>query len=268
MSLRAITAVLDWPIGGTAKIVVVGLADRATEDGRDAYPSVRTLARYANCSDRTVHRALRQLEKDGWIARDGVSRYGTTRWLLLLDRETADVTPDNLSGGDASDAEGVTPVSPNTSLEPEEKEKGARADTREPPTDRLDEVLAVLEAAPGLDVEPMSVLSAIIGHPDIDPVLAAHEVAMWAHEGGLRIRAAGRLLRAALEHRERHDANLQAIRQHAFEEESARISARRNGHTPRPSRQDQHDRTLADRGDELLAQAFATQQQEAPDVDR
>ena len=53
----------------TAKLVLLGLANHAHADGTGAWPSVETLAGYADCDRRTVQRSLRALEKEGLAAR-------------------------------------------------------------------------------------------------------------------------------------------------------------------------------------------------------
>jgi hypothetical protein len=57
--------------GGTrnsaCKAVLIGLANHAAPDGTGAFPSVRTLARYTDLSERTVRTALDRLEAEGII---------------------------------------------------------------------------------------------------------------------------------------------------------------------------------------------------------
>ena len=53
--------------GLTMKIVLLGLADGANEDGTNTHPGVRTLAEFAQCHTATVVRALRGLEHLGAI---------------------------------------------------------------------------------------------------------------------------------------------------------------------------------------------------------
>jgi hypothetical protein len=53
--------------GGTDKLVLLGIATHADELGRNAWPSVSTLARYASVSERSVQSALRRLNRDGWL---------------------------------------------------------------------------------------------------------------------------------------------------------------------------------------------------------
>jgi len=49
------------------KAVLVGLANHAAPDGKEAFPSVRTLIRYTDLSERTVQTALDRLEAAGVI---------------------------------------------------------------------------------------------------------------------------------------------------------------------------------------------------------
>lgn len=52
---------------GTAKVVLLGIANHDGDGG--AWPSVRTLAKYANVDERNVQRALTELERLGEIQR-------------------------------------------------------------------------------------------------------------------------------------------------------------------------------------------------------
>jgi len=49
------------------KAVLVGLAKHAAPDGKEAFPSVRTLVRYNDLSERTVRTALDRLAAEGII---------------------------------------------------------------------------------------------------------------------------------------------------------------------------------------------------------
>jgi hypothetical protein len=49
------------------KAVLVDLANHTAPDGKDAFPSVRTLVRYIDLSERTVRTPLDRLEADGII---------------------------------------------------------------------------------------------------------------------------------------------------------------------------------------------------------
>ena len=52
----------------TQKFVLLALCEKADNDGTNAWPSVATLARYAECSERTVQRCLGELKAKEWIA--------------------------------------------------------------------------------------------------------------------------------------------------------------------------------------------------------
>lgn len=62
---------------GSARLVLLAIADRADEDGHDAWPSLAWLASKAKVSERTVRRALRELEAMGEL-RTGRQRGGST----------------------------------------------------------------------------------------------------------------------------------------------------------------------------------------------
>jgi hypothetical protein len=49
------------------KAVLIGLANHAAPDGKEAFPAVRTLVRYTDLSERTVRTALDRLETEGII---------------------------------------------------------------------------------------------------------------------------------------------------------------------------------------------------------
>lgn len=64
MSVEAMALVLNHShASGTTKLVLLGIANHAGDGG--AWPTVATLARYANATERTVQRAIGQLIKAG-----------------------------------------------------------------------------------------------------------------------------------------------------------------------------------------------------------
>jgi DNA-binding PadR family transcriptional regulator len=130
MSVEAISWALRVPIGGNAKVVLLGLANHAHPDGTEARPSVDRLAVYAHCDRRTVQRNLRQLEAAGWISvveaggRGGVEGRKVTVYRLEMEgRQNATVASAAAEGG-ASVAERAAPASPQPSLEPSEPSEG------------------------------------------------------------------------------------------------------------------------------------------------
>lgn len=72
MSVRAVSWAIDQaPVGGntTARMILVSLADRADENGRDAYKYVSAIADSIRKSDSTVSRTLAWMEEIGVIER-------------------------------------------------------------------------------------------------------------------------------------------------------------------------------------------------------
>ncbi|UYP20879.1 helix-turn-helix domain-containing protein [Rhodococcus sp. Z13] len=89
MSIEAITWVLEraeipsptppgMPSAPALTVVLIGLANHASRHGRSAYPSVRTLARYARMSERQVQRCLAALAELGLISRGDQQRVAAT----------------------------------------------------------------------------------------------------------------------------------------------------------------------------------------------
>lgn len=139
MSIRAVGWVLDESPVQEARnlLVLIALADRCNEQD-EAYPSVGDLARRGRMSDRSVQRALRELEDGGHIVKVGTHPRGMTVWRLIMGpgrrgktekpepEGGVSLTPldsvagDKLTpGGDrATSPGGVTAVSPEPSVEP------------------------------------------------------------------------------------------------------------------------------------------------------
>jgi len=126
----------------TDKLVLLGIANHDGDGG--AWPSIATLSRYANCSDRHVQRAIANLVELGEVrvVKQGGGNDETRKdrrpnlYKVLLrcpshcdgssqhrTRGDADDTPaggvtESKERGDISAENGVTPVSPEPSLEP------------------------------------------------------------------------------------------------------------------------------------------------------
>jgi len=88
MSAEAVTVVLHHSNAkGTAKLVLWGIANHHSDQG--AWPSIATLAKYANINERRVQQVIRELAIAGEIAieeQGGHSRhqYKTNRYMVLL----------------------------------------------------------------------------------------------------------------------------------------------------------------------------------------
>lgn len=152
MSVEAVTWALSVPIGGNAKVVLIGLANHAWPDGTESYPALDRLATYAHCDRSTARRNVRKLVAAGWIDEDGKGPKGTMKYRLRVDRVggSQNATPETGDGGVAlatrgggtGDAGGVAftasgggiAMPPEPSLEPSlepSMNRPARAHTRE-----------------------------------------------------------------------------------------------------------------------------------------
>jgi hypothetical protein len=84
MSVEAFTWALSVPVGGNAKVVLLGLANHAHPDGSESYPALDTLAGYAHCDRSTARRNVRKLAADGWIVEDGTGPKGQAKYRLAM----------------------------------------------------------------------------------------------------------------------------------------------------------------------------------------
>ena len=68
MSIKVMTWVWDHsPAVGTELLMLLAIADHASDDGRDAWPSIKTLARRTRLGERTVQRVLKRLADEGHL---------------------------------------------------------------------------------------------------------------------------------------------------------------------------------------------------------
>jgi biotin operon repressor len=151
----------------TDKLVLIGIANHDGDGG--AWPSVATLARYANCSERHVQRAISNLAELGEIrvvkqaggneqtrrdrrpnlykvlVRCPSNCDGSSQHKLRGDAGVTrtDGVTESDQRGDISDTHGVTPVSPEPSLEPSKELLAATPpESVRRPTDNLFESVA------------------------------------------------------------------------------------------------------------------------------
>lgn len=105
---------MNWaftvPVGGNAKVVLLGLANHAHPDGSNAFPSLDRLATYAHCDRSTARRNTRRLEADGWVKRDGLGPQGQTNWTLAMTDEGFEGVAPAPGEGVAPAPEGVAPA--------------------------------------------------------------------------------------------------------------------------------------------------------------
>lgn len=68
MSIKVMTWVWDHSTAvGTELLMLLAIADHASDDGRDAWPSIKTLARRTRLGERTVQRVLKRLADEGQL---------------------------------------------------------------------------------------------------------------------------------------------------------------------------------------------------------
>lgn len=68
MSFKAVASAIDAETGSaTMKLVLILLADYASDDGEKIYPSISTIAKRAEVSERTVQYTIRELVKKGLL---------------------------------------------------------------------------------------------------------------------------------------------------------------------------------------------------------
>jgi hypothetical protein len=107
MSVEMISLVLNNSRAeGRAKLVLIGIANHHGDNG--AWPSIATLARYANSSERSIKRDLQYLQELGEITveingSDFGGQYKTNKYWIVLSGVT-----DQVSRGDRLGKSGVT----------------------------------------------------------------------------------------------------------------------------------------------------------------
>lgn len=139
MSVESISAVLRVAgISSTDKLVLIGIANHDGDGG--AWPSVATLAVYADCSERTVQRGLERLAELGLITirlqaggtRETRADRRPNRYDIHFDRVTQ-MSP-RAERGDTGDVNGVTSTAErgDTATSPEP----SKEPSKEPSTSR------------------------------------------------------------------------------------------------------------------------------------
>jgi len=117
MSIEAVSLVLNNSRAtGRAKLVLLGIANHLGDHG--AWPSISTLARYANASERSVKRDIQELVELGELKVELQNapiktQYKTNLYWITIGSgvtDSASGVTDWVSRGDSSGKSGVTPV--------------------------------------------------------------------------------------------------------------------------------------------------------------
>lgn len=91
MSVKAQALVWDFECPATVngiefkpghKYVLLKYADHADHDGRNIYPSVKTVAKKTGYEERSVQRLTHELNQMGVLVEDGQGPRGTNRWYI------------------------------------------------------------------------------------------------------------------------------------------------------------------------------------------
>lgn len=70
MSFESVAWALEQPVGGTQKIILIGIASHADRYGDNAWPSIETLAKYAAVNIRNARQAINALVESNYIFRE------------------------------------------------------------------------------------------------------------------------------------------------------------------------------------------------------
>lgn len=126
MSIKVMSWVWDnAPVEGTDLLVLLVLADHASDDGGNAWPSVARIAMKVRRTQRRVQQSLASLQKKGLInvetnaggnEKTNPSRR-PNRYTIIM-RGMKDPSPQLLEWGEDQGSNGVKPTSPNPSSEP------------------------------------------------------------------------------------------------------------------------------------------------------
>lgn len=109
------------PVEGAARMVMIVLSDHAGSDGTRSYPSVLTISQEGKLSRSTVQRALRALEDEGHIVREGTEKKGNVSWAVDLTRLVEGAAQSGGQHGEAGvidDVEGAAQSGPNHTTKP------------------------------------------------------------------------------------------------------------------------------------------------------
>lgn len=145
---------------GADRLVILAIADAANDAGRDAYPSMATIARKANLDKRTAQRAVRNLQAMGELAvLENAGPHGTHRYRLIMTERRQDTTRGDTPPPVADDHHGDTPpVAPDPAGGGISSQEGRSVATRtvlNPSTTRPKETSAKTADPPSAELVPI-----------------------------------------------------------------------------------------------------------------
>jgi hypothetical protein len=108
------------------KFTLLAYADHADHQGKNIWPSVKTIAKKTGFDERSVQRLTNDLEAMGFLVEDGQGPKGTNKWYLAFnDGGWQPVTPTHRQGDKNEDSLGDIPsgdIPSGDSVSPEFKE--------------------------------------------------------------------------------------------------------------------------------------------------
>lgn len=112
MSVRVMSWVWEHSKSvGADRLVLLAIADCANDAGRDAYPSMETIARKAAVDKRTAQRSVRDLEALGELeVLTNAGPRGTNRYAVLTSLPRQDTTPGDTPDGETPPRRDATPA--------------------------------------------------------------------------------------------------------------------------------------------------------------
>ena len=121
MSIRLMTQVWELDLPLADKMVLLVIADHASDDGTNSYPSVGTIARKSSMSARNVQRCLSRLEGQGLVSiqrqQGGPSYYDPSRRPNAYTINGATLSHLIVERGDIQSPRGVTGATPPPDLQ-------------------------------------------------------------------------------------------------------------------------------------------------------
>lgn len=127
MSVRVMAWVWEHSeSAGADRLVLLAIADCANDQGRDAYPSLATIAKKARMNKRTAQRSIRDLQARGELeVWENAGPHGTHRYGVLMAAGRQETT-----GGDTPRGNGETPPRQEATGDGDTSTKGRSDATR------------------------------------------------------------------------------------------------------------------------------------------
>jgi helix-turn-helix protein len=184
VSFKTVETVLEHSKSrGSARMVLVVIAECANHEGSDAWPAVETIAHRAGISRASVYRQLKTLAELGELEVDSKGgKHGCNRYRVTLIGGAQDATVsdrDSLTGDTEPSHSGSKTVSP-VRPEPSEPSEEPPSTPLSPLTSEIVAVLNPVAAAQGTKPpNPAALDRSIAEFPNRDHLAVARDLAYW-----------------------------------------------------------------------------------------